>query len=595
MSTANRHVRIGIVYRGSVIAETTLDRRIDVSCGLRASSTVLVSAKEHPDFADSIELLLIEQGQYYLVVPSDPTARISLRGAATDSEPRTIRGKRCIPIEGAAGGSLAIGDIALMFQFVRGDTQPTMVRTQDLLRIGLVYDERLISDTVYPDAKQVTIGTSKNCTVVLPEEDYQGPAITFINNKDGSATLRAPVNMKVMVAIDSSPLELKELQAKGKARQEGNEVICHLPLNARGRAVMGAHKVLFQVVKQSVTVPMVPTPPLLKRITGPILNEPTWSISFITAVVLVTAVVGQAVLFQKNTGVYLDKAKSTEEAAKTIIEVEVAMKEEEKKEEEKEPEKDAPPPIENKEEPKPDKKEDKKVDKKDDKPAPVEKAESTGKTTNDAEKNKHDREVITNNSVAGALMDKGGAATKLFADDGGDDGGTVQANRKAFGGEAAPGEGAGPGGALKLEGAGSGGKSIEGGLKGEGKGFKARTADVAKVAAPEKKEAVAQVKLSGLDGDDAGGSKGDVGKVIARKAGAVKQCYEGALRDNPDIGGKVKVSFTVGTAGTVTDVNVSGAEGGFADCIKGKFMGIRGLPILASPSSFSQSYVFSKN
>ena len=92
-----------------------------------------------------------------------------------------------------------------------------------------------------------------------------------------------------------------------------------------------------------------------------------------------------------------------------------------------------------------------------------------------------------------------------------------------------------------------------------------------------------------------GEGKSDIAKVIARKNSAVQQCYEKALRDDPEVGGKVKVSFTVGTAGTVTDVNVSGASGVFADCIKGKFMAIRGLPIISSPQSFNQSYVFSKN
>ena len=103
-----------------------------------------------------------------------------------------------------------------------------------------------------------------------------------------------------------------------------------------------------------------------------------------------------------------------------------------------------------------------------------------------------------------------------------------------------------------------------------------------------------QMMSAGAMGGE-GEGKGDVAKVIARKNSAVQSCYEKALRDNPDEGGKVKVSFTVGTAGTVTDVSVSGASGSFADCIKGKFMSIRGLPVLTSPQSFNQSYVFSKN
>ena len=103
-----------------------------------------------------------------------------------------------------------------------------------------------------------------------------------------------------------------------------------------------------------------------------------------------------------------------------------------------------------------------------------------------------------------------------------------------------------------------------------------------------------QVRLSSGGMDGPGENKAEVGKVVSRKNSAVQRCYEEALRDNPDEGGKVKVTFTVGTEGTVTDVSVSGASGKFSDCIKARFTAIRGLPLLPSPQTFSQSYVFSK-
>ena len=72
-------------------------------------------------------------------------------------------------------------------------------------------------------------------------------------------------------------------------------------------------------------------------------------------------------------------------------------------------------------------------------------------------------------------------------------------------------------------------------------------------------------------------------------------CYEKALRDQPDLDGKVAVRFTVGTAGTVTDAHVIGATGEFAGCIRHVLLNARGLPILAAPAQFSHAYVFSKN
>ena len=591
MSTSNRNVRLGIVYRSNIIQEEVLDRRIDVSVGLRAGSTVQVSPKDHPDFPDNLEVLILEGNQYYLVVPSDPTARIGLRGAAA-SETRMVRGKRCIPVEGVAGGSLVVGDVSIMFQFVRGDTTPTITRDRTVLRIGLVFDERLISDRIFPDVRSVTIGTDKSHSVVLPEEDYQGPPIRFVNNKDGSVTMRAPANMKVRVAVDGSPMELKELQQKGKARQEGNDVVCHLGLGTRGRATMGAHTVLFQVVKQSITVPVAPPKSMLKRLTGPFMTDPVWSISFLVAFLLISSIVGQAALFQKTTGKYLAKSKEDEDLAHSTYEVLVEQKEEEKPEPEKETvdiKSDEAKKAEEKEVVKDTKKAPDKVADK----APAEKPQSTGKTVDPEEVKRNAREAIQKNTIAGAFGGAGGA-TKLFGEAAEGEEGTVTA--KTFGGDAkGEGEGeGGPGKGLKLEGGNKGGGTMEKVATGKPKGFGERKTDDTKVVA-EKEEKKVNISLHSDELGGSGEAKADVGKVISRKNSAVQRCYEAALRDNPDEGGKVKVSFTVGTAGTVTDVSVSGASGAFSECIKNKFMGIRGLPILAAPQSFNQAYVFSKN
>ena len=603
MSTANRNVRLGVVYRGNIIHEEVLDRRIDVTIGLRAGATVQIPAKEYPDFPDAIELLVLDQNQYYMIVPSDPGARISVRGTTQQAAAATVRGKRAIAVEAAAGGSLTMGDVTIMYQFVRADTTPTITKESNVLRLGLVYDERLISDRVFADQKSVTIGTAKNQTVVLPEEDYQGPAVGFTNNKDGSFTLKAPATMKMRVATDGAPLELKELLAKSKARQEGNDVIVHLPLGTRGRIVMGAHTVLFQVIKQSVTVPTFPPKSLGQRLISPFIGEPTWTISFLGAFLLIAAIVGQSLLFQNSTGKYLDKAKAEDELARGPIEIQIEQKEEIKPEE---PEKEDNKPTVDivpeqvKEKAAEDKKakEDKKSPEKAvDAPKGDAKPESTGKTVDPEEAKRNAREAITKNTVAGALTGANGAATKLFADGGDGEEGTVTAKfGGAAGGDGDGAAGPGKGSGLKIEGGGGGGGTIEK-VKSAGKGFGDRKSDVAKVDTPEKKEPVAAVKLSGLDGDDGGdgSSKGDIAKKIASRAAAVKACYEAALRDNPDVSGKVKVSFTVGTAGTITDVSVSGADGGFKDCIEGKFKSIRGLPIIPAPKQFSQSFVFTKS
>jgi outer membrane biosynthesis protein TonB len=591
---SSRVLRIGVVWRSQVVAERVLDRRIDVSVGARPDSTVAVTAKDYPGFPAHVTLAVVDHGAYHIVLPADPSHKLVLRGgpAGNDgvdkSQVKTVNGQRIYPIEAFTGGSVSMGDLIVMFQFVRGDAIPTVTREETVLRIGLVHEDRLLSDEIFHGDKPVVVGVGPTKTISLPDVDYKGADASFVFDKAGNKfRARIPKESSFRLAVEGQPVvDNKDGVQKGQVKQDGNFFVFDVPLKARGRCTMGPYTVLFQVVKQSVTVPVFARKSLLSKLAGPFMADTVWTLSLLGAIVLIGSIVGQAMLFHKTTGRFLDKSSAEEELAHTTFEVLI---------EEKEEPKDEKPVVDimsdkAKEETKKEIEKDKKPDKK----APAEKPESVGKTVDPEQQKRNDREVLKNTTVAGALMGNNGAATKLFADGDGDTEGTVTA-KFGGGGDGGDGEG-GPGkGGLQLEGGGGGGGTIEK-VKGKGGGFGERKADVAKVDAPVKKELVAAVKLGGLDGeDDGGGGKSDIAKKIAGRAAAVKACYEAALRDNPDVSGKVKVSFTVGTAGTITDVTVSGAEGGFKDCIESKFKSIRGLPILTAPKQFNQSFVFTKS
>ena len=170
-------------------------------------------------------------------------------------------------------------------------------------------------------------------------------------------------------------------------------------------------------------------------------------------------------------------------------------------------------------------------------------------------------------SVAGSF--KGSSGTKLFAEAESGESGDVVAR-----------------GGVKLAGNPSAGGSVE-------RLGRPTSNDSKKVDA--KIEATVTVRVQS-ETSGAGADQFDVAKVISRKNSAVQRCYERALRDNPDEIRKVKVSFTVGTEGTITEVEVSsGLSADFAACIKSRFVTVRGLPILASPQKFTQSYVFTSD
>lgn len=580
---SNRNVRLGVVYRGQIVREEIIDRRIDVSVGLRADSTVQFQPKEHPDFPEHLEVLFCENNVYHLVVPSDPNARINLRGASSAENVVTIRGKRCIPVDELAGGSMVAGDVTVMFQFVRGYQHETEVREKTVLRIGLVYDERLISDRIYPNDKTVSVGGATADTVVLDQIEYKGPSVRFENNKDGSVTMKAASEMKIKAAVgDDAPRDLAELISRGKAKKEGTDVHCHLTLGTRGRAAMGPYTVLFQVVRQRVTVPTMESKTPLQKFLGLFLGDIVFTASFGVTLLLAFGIIGQALIYQHTTGKYQTALKKEEDQARDTYEIEIAEKEEPPPEE-KEPEKEATTELAAKEEPK-------EEAKKPEKPQPKAEAkpvETAKKQVDPEERKRNARVVVAKKTIAGAFM-QGGAATKLFA--AGGEGDAVAA--AAFGSEGAgEGEGEGPGGGLKLEGGGGGG-SIEKVKTGKRQGFKRSAADT-KVKVVKKEKAIKVSLSSGALGGSGQGKDG-VAKVIRRKNSSIRRCYEAALRNNPGLSGKVTVTFTVGTAGTITSVRVAGASGEFSTCITNKFSRIRGLPMLSTPQSFNQSYVFTK-
>ncbi|MEY3015071.1 MAG: hypothetical protein RIT45_3806 [Pseudomonadota bacterium] len=588
----NRVLRVGVVFKGQILAERVLNKRSDVSVGTRADATVQVSAKDHPEFPAHVALAVLHKDAYHLLLPSDPNAQVNLRGGPEGSQGVSkrdvveVKGQKMVSIEAYTGGSLAFGDIIMMFQFVRSDSVPTVTHEETVLRIGLVHESRLLTDKIFQAGEIVRVGSETADTLVLPDVDYKGASATFEIDKGGSVRVKLPGGSNLRLATDGNPMDEAEAVRKGVARKSGDGVELQIGLKARGRASLGPYTVLFQVVRRTVTVPMMPRKSVFGQIIAPLMTDPVWSISFLVSLLLIGSIVGQAVIFQRTTGKYLKQQQLEEMHLATTYEVLIEEKEEE------EPEKETVD-IKSEEAKKAEQEEIKKEEPKKKAPVKEEKPTSTGQTVDPTERKKQVVEAVAKKTIAGALLGGGGAATKLFGEAGEGEEGSVIA--KTFGGaEADDGDGPGSGG-LKLAGGGGGGGTVEKVPTGGGKaGFGKRDTDSTKVVAKKQEKAV-KISLSSGALGGSGSNKAEIGKVISRKNSAVRRCYENGLRTNPNLSGKVTVNFTVGTAGTVTSVSVMGATGDFAECIKSKFARIRGLPLLPAPQSFNQSYVFTKS
>jgi len=64
-----------------------------------------------------------------------------------------------------------------------------------------------------------------------------------------------------------------------------------------------------------------------------------------------------------------------------------------------------------------------------------------------------------------------------------------------------------------------------------------------------------------------------VTRVLRRRAGAFRACYERRRKVNPNLKGKVVIRFKIGTAGRIASIKVTGnstGDSGVASCITGK-------------------------
>ncbi len=457
-------------------------------------------------------------------------------------------------------------------------TPNTLVRRQRL-RIGLVHDDRLLTEQAFDPAHTVTIGASPRDTLVLPDVDYQGAALVFAPDPTGDCAVSAPTDAQPRLAVDDRVLDETAARRQGVLTTRDGFLQFRVGRDHRGRCQLGPYTVLFQLVEQTVDVPALPKLSVLQRVRRAAISEPAWKASLALSAGLLLSVVAQAEVWNRTTGRFLRAVP--EELVQVVwapqVEAIQVIPLAELEPPPVQPATEANAPADQPPSPK---------------HAPTGKAnKDRGKaqpTTRDGSKALASTDVgrrVDRDTIAGAFRP---STTKIFQPEDAAAADVVAAGSFK---QERPAETAGQPSADRVQLHNSGNHTatrIE----------KARVAvanrdgrTTADDGAPKQEEKVT-VRTTPPVGPDEG--KTDVAKALRGKANAVQRCYEKELRDNPGAGGKVTVTFTVGTEGTVTDSAVAGASGGFAQCIQDVFARLRGLPLLQVAATFSQTYVFSK-
>ena len=112
---------------------------------------------------------------------------------------------------------------------------------------------------------------------------------------------------------------------------------------------------------------------------------------------------------------------------------------------------------------------------------------------------------------------------------------------------------------------------------------------------PEKKiRGKVQKKAPMASGGTGMMSSSDVSSVVSRRIGAIKGCYERALKRDPSLSGKITIRFTISGSGKVTTARptLNQLNSEVASCITGAFLRFRFPPPEGGTVTFEYPFLF---
>jgi outer membrane biosynthesis protein TonB len=467
-----------------------------------------------------------------------------------------------------------------------------------ILRVGIIQGGRIVEERLIRKREDVSLGTHAKNTFILPSSQL-GKSYRLFEAKSDSYLLTFDERMEGRLSVNDQVLDLSSLAKSGNTKKRGGRSQINLDDRSRGKVVIGEFTLLFQFVEKP---PVLPRPQLPAAARGGLSQSVDWlmfNVLLLSFIVQAGMGIGLDVWW-RSSGQYLHTefgAKKTR--AYELLKAEVIA---EKKEEEEEPE----PEVNEEEtdeaeddtpEPEPEPKETvkKKAPKVEPKPAkdpqPQKRSAARIKELKASVTKKtflHALGSIGEGDGPGNTLGAGLASSTLDDAFNNLDGGVANADgtTKTFVGQPQ---------AVK-----SGKGAYKGLGKGEAGGSRIKTG-----AVKDKKKKRAEIKVKfRVRGGSVGGQsgsgrvdKGAVKKVFSRRSGAIKHCYEKALKSNPNVKGKVTIRFQIGTAGRITrskcTSNTTGSSA-ICQCILGKVKSWRFPSPEGGPVTFSYPFILSQ-
>ncbi|PIE65734.1 MAG: hypothetical protein CSA24_02130 [Deltaproteobacteria bacterium] len=465
-----------------------------------------------------------------------------------------------------------------------------------ILRVRISQDRRVVEERLLRKHGDVSIGQGPKNTFIVPSPSLPKQFTLFETRGKGYA-LVFERGMDGRVDLGDQPLTLRELSKKKGTHKRGTTYTTPLTSKARGKVVFGDVTVLFQCVDAP---PVMPRPVLPAAAKGGITSQLEWPlVNILVAVFLVLGGSGAGLdLWWTQTGQYYQKQYDRRgDKVYELLKAEVQMQREEKKEEQ---ENKPPEATEEKDAG------DTKVEQAPAEPAPkppTKRVVKRRKPSRAADKRKSSREKLTAKvrrstflHVLGSNDGSGGPGEPDSLKHG-----VHEANLKdAFnlpGGvtQAEDGVTSFVGGPSQATKDGSRYKTLSAGDTG---GKRIATTTVKTESKTRRKEIKVRANVRGgsVSGQTGTGQidKQAVARVFSRRKGAIKHCYEKALKTNPNLRGKVTIRFTIGPAGRITNISAGSNSTGdpsVAQCIISKVRGWRFEPPSGGSVTFSYPFL----
>jgi outer membrane biosynthesis protein TonB len=422
-----------------------------------------------------------------------------------------------------------------------------------ILRIGIIQGGRIVEERLVRKRENITIGQSaKNMFVVLSDAL---PRNWLLFEASGTGyTAHFSDGMDARIAVGNEIISLSQLKQTGKIQKRGVSWVLPLDERARGKITLADMTILFQFVTPP---PPQPRPQLPASVRGSALSGIDWFFTTVAAVSFLLHLI--FVIYLRN----VDWPRKPDIEAVPDRFVQMVVKKEEKK---PEPKKEEVAKVDET------KKEEKKKGEEEKKQAPKkelseeEKAKiAEAKAKADAERRARLAEQVKSTGLLkllGAKSDGGGSIADVLGK-----GDVDRDQEKAFQGVGGVGVASGNDSlrGIKSGGSGSGRVADAGSLRG---GAGIAGAETGKGAGERTVKAAIKTEAPAVDGEL---DPNMVAKEVRSRLGAIKACYERALKRNPNLSGKVVIHWTITQAGTVSGVDVEQdtlGDAEVASCIK---------------------------